>query len=190
VVLGSGSLGLISFPDSDRRLTRPEIEARHPGLIDSLAAHPFIGFVLVAVEPGHSVVLGGSGSRDLVTGEVVGDDPLLPFGPRAVEQVTQVDAFTTTADIMVNSRYDAELDEVAAFEHQVGSHGGLGGPQTQPFVLHPVDLPAPAEPVFGAPSVHRVLKGWLADLGQPVTTPWREHAARPIAHVRGEMADE
>ena len=44
---------------------------------------------------------------------------------------------------MVNSRYDPELDEVAAFEHQVGSHGGLGGPQTHPFVLHPADLTPP-----------------------------------------------
>ena len=41
---------------------------------------------------------------------------------------------------MVNSRYDETLEEVAAFEHQVGSHGGLGGPQTHPFVLHPADL--------------------------------------------------
>ena len=40
---------------------------------------------------------------------------------------------------MVNSRYDPELDEVAAFEDQVGSHGGLGGPQTHPFLLYPDD---------------------------------------------------
>jgi hypothetical protein len=122
-------------------------------------------------------VLGRTGSRDLVTGEVIGDDPLAPFGPRAVEQVLQVDGYANTADIMVNSRYDAALDEVAAFEHQVGSHGGLGGPQTHPFVLHPADLASPTEPVFGSPAVHRVLKGWLADLGQPVTTPWRDEPA-------------
>jgi hypothetical protein len=108
-----------------------------------------------------------------VTGEVVGDDPLAPFGPLAIEQVREVDGYATVADIMVNSRYDVDLDEVAAFEHQVGSHGGLGGPQTHPFALHPVDWESPAQPIVGSPALHRVLKGWLADLGQPVTTPWR-----------------
>ena len=106
-----------------------------------------------------------------------GDDPLAPFGPRAAEQVLEADEYATVADLMVNSRYDEALQEVAAFEHQVGSHGGLGGPQTHPFVLHPADLAEPDEPIFGSPALHRVLKGWLADLGQPVTTPWRDAVA-------------
>ncbi len=89
----------------------------------------------------------------------------------------EVDEYATVADLMVNSRYDEALQEVAAFEHQVGSHGGLGGPQTHPFVLHPADLAEPDEPIFGSPALHRVLKGWLADLGQPVTTPWRDVVA-------------
>ena len=74
---------------------------------------------------------------------------------------------------MVNSRYDPELDEVAAFEDQVGSHGGLGGPQTHPFLMYPVELSAPPEPIFTSVGMHRVLKTWLAEVGQPVTTPWR-----------------
>ena len=47
MVLGSGSLGLISIPGEPRRLTREEIDARYPRLIAGLAAHPEIGFVLV-----------------------------------------------------------------------------------------------------------------------------------------------
>ncbi|MBS1870783.1 MAG: hypothetical protein JSS99_14105 [Actinobacteria bacterium] len=54
----------------------------------------------------------------------------------------------------------------AAFEELVGSHGGLGGGQSHPFVLHPVALPWPAEEVVGAEAVHRVLRGWLAQVGQ------------------------
>ena len=96
-----------------------------------------------------------------------GDDPLAPFGPRAGEQVAEVDGYATAADLMVNSRYDPELDEVAAFEDQVSSHGGLGGPQTHPFLLYPTELAAPAEPIFTSPAMHRVLKGWLAEVGQP-----------------------
>ena len=172
-MLGSGSLGLIYLPGPSRRLTREEIDASYPELIPGLAAHPEIGFVLVRTEAGSSVVLGRAGSRDLDSGEVDGVDPLGVFGPHAVEQVREVDGYGTVADLMVNSRFDETLEEVAAFEHQVGSHGGLGGPQTHPFVLHPADLTPPAEPIVGSPALHRVLKGWLADLGQPVTTPWR-----------------
>ena len=51
-VLGSGSLGLISLPGPPRRLTREEIDARHPALIPGLAGHPDIGFVLVRVGEG------------------------------------------------------------------------------------------------------------------------------------------
>ena len=41
------------------------------------------------------------------------------------------------ADIMVGSFYDPHLDEGCAFEELISFHGGLGGPQTEPFVLHP-----------------------------------------------------
>jgi hypothetical protein len=55
---------------------------------------------------------------------------------------------------------------VAAFEGLVGSHGGMGGPQSFPFVLHPADLDWPDAPVVGAERVHRIFRGWLAALGQ------------------------
>jgi hypothetical protein len=167
VVLGSGSLGLISIPGEPRRLTREEIDARYPMLISGLASHPEIGFVLVRQANGSSIVLGPTGSLDLATGEVIGDDPLEPFGARARQQVAEVDGYSTVADLMVNSRYDPELQEVAAFEEQVSSHGGLGGPQTHPFLLYPTELTPPAEPIFTSPAMHRVLKGWLRELGHP-----------------------
>ena len=70
---------------------------------------------------------------------------------------------------MVNSPYDPVNDEVAAFEEQVGSHGGLGGPQTHPFLLYPSELSDPPDEIFGSPAVYQVLKGWLLEIGQPVT---------------------
>jgi uncharacterized membrane protein YvlD (DUF360 family) len=174
-VLGSGSLGLISLPGPPRRLHRDEIDARYPELLSGLSQHPHIGFVLVASGDG-SLVLGPSGQRNLATGEVVGDDPLAPFGPRAVEQVQEVDAYPTAADVMINSRYDTERGEVAAFESQVSSHGGLGGPQTHPFLLRPTALSAPSAPIFTSPAMHRVLKSWLAEVGQPVTLTWQDES--------------
>jgi len=83
---------------------------------------------------------------------------------------------------MVNSRYDPELEEVSAFEDQVSSHGGLGGPQTHPFLLYPQALSAPTEPIFTSPAMHRVLKGWLAEVGHPTNAPTdRGHANDRIA---------
>ena len=79
--------------------------------------------MLVRTDTGTSVVLGNRGTLDLATGVVEGEDPLAVFGPRTREQVAEVDSYATVADIMVNSRFDPELEQVAAFEHQVSSHG-------------------------------------------------------------------
>ena len=46
---------------------------------------------------------------------------------------------THAPDLLLISQYDPELGEVAAFEELIGSHGGLGGPQTEPFILHPAE---------------------------------------------------
>lgn len=167
-VLASGNLGLVYLPIGDRRLTLEEIDEHHPQLVPGLVAHPGIGFVLVLTAAAGPIVLGAGGRRWIDSGEVEGDDPLAPFGPGAVEMVSRVAGYAAAGDVMVNSIYDAERDEVAAFEHQVSSHGGLGGAQTHPFVLYPADLQAPRQPIEGPAALHRVLKGWLRELGQPV----------------------
>ena len=61
---------------------------------------------------------------------------------------------------MVNSFYDPQLDEACAFEELISFHGGMGGTQTRAFILHPVELPVPEEPIVGAAHVHEVLRGW------------------------------
>lgn len=76
---------------------------------------------------------------------------------------------------MVNSTYWTDTDEVAAFEQLVGSHGGMGGTQSHPFVLHPADLDAPVpDDLVGAEAVHRRLRTWLVQLGHE---EYREPAA-------------
>ncbi|MDK1472113.1 phage holin family protein [Streptomyces sp. 549] len=162
VVLGSGNLGLVSFPGIPGRACREEIDALHPALLAALADHPGIGFVLVDSAEHGPLVLGARGAEHrLATGKVVGDDPLAPFGPRAAAAVRRTSGFGNAADIMVNSAVDPVTGEVHAFEEQVGSHGGLGGEQSEAFLLFPRELPAPeAEPV-GAEEVHRLLARWL-----------------------------
>jgi len=72
--------------------------------------------------------------------------------------------FEHVADIMVNSFYDPELEQGCAFEELISFHGGVGGPQTQPFILSPAELPMPPRPVVGAVAVHDLLLGWRRSL--------------------------
>jgi hypothetical protein len=166
VVVGpSGNLANIYFPAMPGRATLEEIDERHPGLVAGLAAHPGIGFVLVKTAALGSVTIGRAGVHHLADGRVDGEDPLAPFGPRTADHVRRIDAFAHVGDLLLNSSYDAELDEVAAFEELVGSHGGFGGPQTRPFVLAPTTLPFDEEPLVGSPAVHRQLVRWADALG-------------------------
>jgi uncharacterized membrane protein YvlD (DUF360 family) len=174
-VMASGSLGLVSFPRLPGRVTREQIDELYPGLLPALRRHPGIGFVLVRGADEGALVLGAAGERRLSDGTVSGSDPLAPFGgERAVRHVARTDGFAHCPDILVNSTYWPELEEVAAFEELVGSHGGLGGPQSFPFLLAPAAFDWPTEPLVGAEAVHRVLRGWLADLGH---AGYREEAA-------------
>jgi len=165
-VMASGNLGLISFPREPGRVTLEEIAERRPGLLDALRSHPGVAFLLVRSATLGPVVLGPAGQRLLRDDTVEGEDPLAPFGPFAADHVRRTDAFPHCPDIVVNGRYWAELDEVAAFEELVGSHGGMGGGQSHPFVMHPPGLTWPDGPVVGSIAVHRVLRGWLAQVGQ------------------------
>jgi uncharacterized membrane protein YvlD (DUF360 family) len=160
VVLGSGNLGLISLLEEPRRLTLEEIEERHPRLIPALRAHPHVGWLLVRSAARGAVVLGGRGAHYLDENRIEGEDPLAPFSPHARRHLRRTDGFAHVADIMVGSFYDPALEEGCAFEELISFHGGLGGPQTQPFILHPVGLPVSGEEIIGAEHVHAVLTGW------------------------------
>jgi len=160
IVLGSGNLGLIYLMAERRRLTLEEIEQRHPRLIPELRAHPHVGFVLVRSEQHGPVALGGGGAYYLADDRIEGENPLARFSPNAPHHLRRTDGFPHVADLMVNSFYDYELDEGCAFEELISFHGGMGGPQTEAFILHPARLKMPAEPVVGAAGVHAVLSGW------------------------------
>ena len=167
VVLGSGNLGLIYLMEERRRLTMEEIDERHPGLLPALRAHPHVGWLLVRSAEHGPVVLGDSGVRHLAADRVEGDDPLARFSPTAASHLLRTDGFTHVADIMVGSFYDPMLEEGCAFEELISFHGGIGGPQTRPFILHPPGLAVPDEPIMGAAAVHGLLTSWRAALREP-----------------------
>ncbi|MFH8798933.1 phage holin family protein [Streptomyces sp. NPDC017936] len=172
IVLASGNLGLVSFPDVPHRMSKEEIDARHPALLPTLANHPGIGFLLVRSEEHGGLVLGAYGAEIPVDRLDEEPGPLAGLGPGAADAVRRTHSFAHTADIMVNSFHDPADGEVLAFEEQIGSHGGLGGAQSEPFLLSPLALSAPVpdgEDLTGAEHVHRVLRRWLSESeGPPV----------------------
>ena len=160
VVLGSGNLGLVYLRESPHRLTLEEIRERHPRLVEALCAHPHVGFVMARSSEHGAVAIGASGTHRLADGVVTGEDPLAGFSPNAARHLRRTDGFPHVPDLLVNSFFDPETEEGCAFEELISFHGGLGGPQTEPFILHPDHLEAPREPLVGAEAVHRLLRDW------------------------------
>ena len=160
VVAASGNLGLVYFPRMPGRLTLEDIQETHPRLLSGLAAHPGIGFVMVRSRSHGPLVLGAAGIRRLDDDHVEGVDPLVPFGLYAADDLRRYDGLPHVGDILVNSRIDVSTGEVAAFEELVGCHGGLGGWQDRPVLIHPRDWPVTRD-LDSADAVHVQLKEWL-----------------------------
>ncbi len=63
-----------------RKITLNELNTAYQGLVDQLVAHEGIGFVIAYEDDLDAVVFGKQGARNLHTGDVVGEDPMLPYG--------------------------------------------------------------------------------------------------------------
>ena len=121
------------------------------------------------------MAMNSQGVRFLDQDRVEGIDPTTLFGEHTIMSLKREDAMTHAPDILLLSEYDPELGEVAAFEELIGSHGGLGGPQTKPFILHPTEWTLDEEVPLGAPAVYRNIRAWLGsigiELGRPAGAP-------------------
>ena len=164
LVVSSGNLSLVYLTRYRHRLDRAEIDRAYPRLVAGLAAHPGIGLVIVRDVDG-PVALGTAGSHRLRDGLVRGVDPLLPYGPEARNDLLRHQESAHVGDLVLISAVDPVTDEVAAFEELVGSHGGLGGWQTDAVLVHPARWPVTEPSLDGPDAVHRQLVEWLAMLG-------------------------
>jgi len=167
-VLASGNMGLIYFTCCTERLTIEQINGYYPRMIQGLTQHEGIGFVMVRSKEKGCMVIGAKGTHYLDTGAVDGEDPLAKYGKRAVEHLHRNDSFNYVPDILVMSMYDPEKDEVASFEELVGCHGGLGGDQSRPFVIHPAGWDLGEGDIVGAERLYCIFKEKM-DLGQPAS---------------------
>jgi putative membrane protein len=161
IVLASGNLGLIYFSGWRERLSLERIEEFFPGLIAGLAGHEGIGFIMAHSQERGPIVIGGEGSHVLDNGLVEGNDPLADFGENAAYHLRRTNSFPNAPDILVNSFCRPERNEVAALEEKIGSHGGLGGMQSKPFILIPAHWRTSREHIVGAEALYNELKAWL-----------------------------
>ncbi len=163
IVLGSGNLGLIYLTQWKQRLTYEEIVMLFPDLIPGLVKHSGIGFIMVNSINNGAMAIGQNGINYIDNEKIVGEDPLEGFGKNASRHLKRQNTFDNMPDILVNSFYDSKTDEVCAFEELIGSHGGLGGNQTKPFIVYPSEWNNPGE-LIGAESIYKFLKREIENL--------------------------
>ena len=163
IVLASGNLAMIYLTQWKERLSYEKIVATFPNLIPGIVKNKWIGFVLVKSEKKGPMVIGAKGIYYLDNDKVEGKNPLKEFGENAAKHLKRNSSFKYTPDILVNSFYDPETQEICAFEELIGSHGGIGGTQSKPFILHPSNWKI-EEPVIGAENIYRILKRELNNL--------------------------
>jgi len=109
------------------------------------------------------LALGPRGSRDLTTGHIEGADPLEHYGPLAAESLLRTASSRNAGDLVVMSIYDSVAAEVASFGPQLGSHGGIGGPQMLPLLIYPTELEPVDEPLSleGVEALRTKIQEWL-----------------------------
>jgi uncharacterized membrane protein YvlD (DUF360 family) len=158
VVCASGNLALVYFTQYSERLSQEAINRVYPGLLEELVRHPGIGFLLVESEvAGGPVVLGPKGQRNLQDDSVTGEDPLAGLSLSTSRFLRRLSTYTDVGDLVVNSLWEPETGQVAAFEELIGCHGGAGGAQTAPFLLYPSEWGPLSEPIVGAEQLHAFL---------------------------------
>jgi uncharacterized membrane protein YvlD (DUF360 family) len=161
MVLASGNLGVISFPQWKQLMTLEQIDAAFPRLMPGLVEHPGISLALVTSAEHGPLAIGKEGIFFLKTGKIEGQDPIAKFGPHAARHLLREAEFPNVPDIVVISTVDPVSGEVPAFEELVGNHGGLGGWQREPFLLYPAQFDPGEEMIVGAGHLHDVLLAWM-----------------------------
>jgi hypothetical protein len=172
-VTGGGNLGMVWFP---RLATRPDVDAvtaAWPQLLPGLLSTPGVGLLMVLDATGAPLAFGPLGVRDLAGGVLDGDDPLAGYPSRTAADLARLSGLSHCGDLVLISTVDAS-GRIHAFEGQVGSHGGIGGPQNHAILVHPrgwdldEDVLEDVDGVrmlVGPVAVHRQLLLWRRQLG-------------------------
>ena len=161
VVSASGSLAHIYFNVAERPLDLVEVLMLYPYLLEMLTESDGIGAV-VGRAGEHTVVLGrGGGTLDIGENSHVLEppNPLEPFGDvgYAAAQIHRLAHFPHAGDLVLlgEMRNDGRI---ITFENQAATHGGLGGPQAEPFIAWPAARALDPETLDDAESLYPLFR--------------------------------
>ncbi len=161
VVCVSGSLAHIYFTGNRDPQFLEDVIALYPGLVESLARHPGIGFVAARRRFGDAMAICEDGIRNLLTGQRSGSrDPLAPYARRELwaGELARLVGYPDTGDLVVNGAWLADWQggggRIVVMEDQTSSHGGLGGRQTEPFVVLPTAWQVGREDLASPEALH------------------------------------
>ena len=156
-------------PSMPGRVELEEIERRWPDLLPGLVDHAGVGFLLVHSEEFGPVVLGRDGAAPAGTGVVIGEDPLLPLRPARRRAGGPASTFPHCADVVINSRLRPRHRRGVGVRaaRRLARRAGRAAAARVP--APPRRAARPGE-IVGAEHLHRVLRGWLTDLGHPEPT--------------------
>ena len=158
-VFSSGCSGLVYFTDAKVRLSLEELQERTPNLVYNILEHPGVGFVVVRSEADGNIVLGKLGAYYLDKDQIDGENPLANFSPNAPALLKRLCHYQNAPDLLVSTAYDPVSNTMPAFENQSGHHGGIGGDQSFPFLIHPVELTMDGD-IVGAEAMYQQLMNW------------------------------
>ncbi|MDH3216451.1 MAG: alkaline phosphatase family protein, partial [Candidatus Krumholzibacteria bacterium] len=175
VVCASGNLAHVYFTQEPKRVTTEHLIEKYPTLLEYLVSHGGVGFLITTNNEGENLVMGRHGMRKLRSGVVEGGDPIDRFttsGGQAlvIRALMELCNYPNSGDLIINGNL---LDDgtVVTFEAQRGTHGGLGGEQTDAFVIFPRRFRTRRDPVQSPAEMHRFLSRLLAPGAEIVSSP-------------------
>lgn len=173
VVCTSGNMALLYFTHNPKRLYLEEISLKYPELIANIVSHPGIGFLMVNSILHGTVVIHASGIHYLDKNKNEGMDIFQHYEKNSKTQLIKLNQYSNNGDLVLFSTYDPTSQQTSAFEELVGHHGGLGGKQTEPFVLYPSFLRLD-QSIDDSTEMHAVLCQWQKEINGEIVINKRE----------------
>jgi uncharacterized membrane protein YvlD (DUF360 family) len=159
LVCPTGNLAHIYFTEHEEKLTFERLAELHPSLLEAFGEHPGIGLALMKKSRGELILLSNHGAMHLPDGRIEGVNPLLPYGDNETirDSLLQLGEYPDSGDVIL---FGAALADgaVVSFESQIGTHGGIGGEQTEAFLMHPAGTAWPRGGIKGPEDMHVFLK--------------------------------
>lgn len=144
-IVPAGSTLQLYFSESlHKPMTKNEIEALFPSLIQKLLSYHGFGWILVREQNGDRLLVGKYGSIhfDKEGKQRVSGDPLRHIPKRDIENTIlsfrDYSLFANNGDLVVFG--SITNGKVTSFEKHKGTHGGFFGPMITPFIISKLEL--------------------------------------------------